>query len=57
MMKLRFISLKLCLGHPWICQDGFAPYRAPDPVVLSRLKRFSEMKKLKKMALRVSTGA
>ncbi|XP_059452726.1 calcium-dependent protein kinase 26-like [Corylus avellana] len=41
------------LCHPWICQDGVAPDRAPVPVILSRIKRFFEMKKLKKMALRV----
>lgn len=45
----------LCaLGHPWICENGVAPDRALDPAVLSRLKQFSVMNKLKKMALRVS---
>lgn len=43
-----------CLGHPWICENGVAPDRAIDPAVLSRLKQFSAMNKLKKMALRVS---
>ncbi|MBA0861846.1 hypothetical protein Goshw_001747 [Gossypium schwendimanii] len=42
-----------CLGHPWISQNGVAPDRALDPAVLSRLKQFSAMNKLKKMALRV----
>lgn len=42
------------LGHPWICENGVAPDRALDPAVLSRLKQFSAMNKLKKMALRVS---
>ncbi|KAE8663745.1 Calcium-dependent protein kinase 5 [Hibiscus syriacus] len=37
--------------HPWICEN--APDKAPDPAVLSRLKKFSAMNKLKKMALRV----
>ena len=44
-------------GHPWICENGVAPDRALDPAVLSRLKQFSAMNKLKKMALRVSTCA
>lgn len=43
-----------CSGHPWICENGVAPDRALDPAVLSRLKQFSAMNKLKKMALRVS---
>ncbi|RYR00868.1 hypothetical protein Ahy_B07g088963 isoform C [Arachis hypogaea] len=42
------------LCHPWICENGVAPDRALDPAVLSRLKQFSAMNKLKKMALRVS---
>ncbi|XP_021971002.2 calcium-dependent protein kinase 4, partial [Helianthus annuus] len=41
------------LCHPWICENGVAPDRALDPAVLSRLKQFSVMNKLKKMALRV----
>lgn len=41
------------LCHPWICESGVAPDRALDPAVLSRLKHFSAMNKLKKMALRV----
>ncbi|KAL9244910.1 hypothetical protein vseg_018624 [Gypsophila vaccaria] len=41
------------LCHPWICKNGVAPDRALDPAVLSRLKHFSAMNKLKKMALRV----
>ncbi|KAL2512580.1 Calcium-dependent protein kinase 6 [Abeliophyllum distichum] len=41
------------LGHPWISENGVAPDRALDPAVLSRLKQFSAMNKLKKMALRV----
>ncbi|KAK8636614.1 hypothetical protein V6N13_124356 [Hibiscus sabdariffa] len=39
--------------HPWICENGVAPDKALDPAVLSRLKQFSAMNKLKKMALRV----
>ncbi|KAJ8540299.1 hypothetical protein K7X08_030218 [Anisodus acutangulus] len=49
------------LCHPWICENGVAPDRALDPAVLSRLKQFSAMNKLKKMALRAmdtnSSGA
>ncbi|XP_010909026.1 calcium-dependent protein kinase 26 isoform X2 [Elaeis guineensis] len=41
------------LCHPWICENGVAPDRVLDPAVLSRLKQFSAMNKLKKMALRV----
>ncbi|CAA0816813.1 Calcium-dependent protein kinase 6 [Striga hermonthica] len=41
------------LCHPWISEHGVAPDRALDPAVLSRLKQFSAMNKLKKMALRV----
>ncbi|KAK4788111.1 hypothetical protein SAY86_019430 [Trapa natans] len=41
------------LCHPWICENGVAPDRALDPAVMSRLKQFSAMNKLKKMALRV----
>ena len=41
-------------GHPWICENGVATDQALDPSVLSRLKQFSAMNKLKKLALRVS---
>ncbi|KAK4758476.1 hypothetical protein SAY87_019777 [Trapa incisa] len=41
------------LCHPWICENGVAPDKALDPAVMSRLKQFSAMNKLKKMALRV----
>nr|KAJ0197744.1 hypothetical protein LSAT_V11C700361940 [Lactuca sativa] len=50
-------SFLLCFceigSHPWICENGVALDRALDPAVLSRLKQFSAMNKLKKMALRV----
>ncbi|ONK77506.1 uncharacterized protein A4U43_C02F7290 [Asparagus officinalis] len=39
-------------GHRWIVGDGVTPEKPLDSAVLSRLKRFSAMKKLKKMALR-----
>jgi len=41
------------LRHPWVCVDGVAPDKPLDPAVLTRLKQFSAMNKLKKMALRV----
>lgn len=47
------LNLYTSIGHPWICENGVAPDRALDPAVLSRLKQFSAMNKLKKMALRV----
>ncbi|CAD6226687.1 unnamed protein product [Miscanthus lutarioriparius] len=41
------------LCHPWVCIDGVAPDKPLDSAVLTRLKQFSAMNKLKKMALRV----
>ncbi|GMH10235.1 hypothetical protein Nepgr_012076 [Nepenthes gracilis] len=41
------------LCHPWVQVDGVAPDRPLDSAVLSRLKQFRAMNKLKKMALRV----
>jgi len=41
------------LCHPWIVDDAVAPDKPIDSAVLSRLKNFSAMNKLKKMALRV----
>ncbi|XWS59349.1 hypothetical protein CRYUN_Cryun08bG0113900 [Craigia yunnanensis] len=41
------------LRHPWVLVDGVAPDKPLDSVVLSRMKQFSAMDKLKKMALRV----
>uniref|UniRef100_A0A7N0T663 non-specific serine/threonine protein kinase n=1 Tax=Kalanchoe fedtschenkoi TaxID=63787 RepID=A0A7N0T663_KALFE len=41
------------LCHPWIQIDGVAPDKPLDSAVLSRLKQFSAMNKLKKMALRI----
>jgi len=41
------------LCHPWIQKDGVAPDKPLDSAVLSRLKQFSAMNKIKKMALRV----
>ena len=42
-------------GHPWIVDDAVAPDKPIDSAVLSRLKNFSAMNKLKKMALRVQS--
>ncbi|ONK68844.1 uncharacterized protein A4U43_C05F16600 [Asparagus officinalis] len=41
------------LCHPWLEVGGMAPDKPLDSAVLSRLKQFSAMNKLKKMALRV----
>lgn len=41
------------LCHPWVQVDGVAPDKPLDSAVLSRLKQFSAMNKLKRMALRV----
>ncbi|KAK4834506.1 hypothetical protein QYF36_023968 [Acer negundo] len=41
------------LCHPWVQVDGVAPDKPLDSAVLSRLKQFSAMNKLKKIALRV----
>ncbi|XP_071930157.1 calcium-dependent protein kinase 1 isoform X2 [Coffea arabica] len=40
------------LCHPWVQIDGVAPDKPLDSAVLSRMKQFSAMNKLKKMALR-----
>ncbi|KDP43357.1 hypothetical protein JCGZ_25462 [Jatropha curcas] len=49
----RRISAHEVLCHPWIVDDRVAPDKPLDSAVLSRLKKFSAMNKLKKMALRV----
>ncbi|XP_052198562.1 calcium-dependent protein kinase 20-like [Diospyros lotus] len=41
------------LCHPWVQVGGVAPDKALDSAVLSRLKQFSAMNKLKKIAIRV----
>ncbi|XP_042490913.1 calcium-dependent protein kinase 20-like isoform X3 [Macadamia integrifolia] len=41
------------LCHPWVQVDGVAPDKPLDSAVLTRLKQFSAMNKLKKMAIRV----
>ncbi|MFS7957469.1 putative protein kinase CAMK-CDPK family [Helianthus anomalus] len=44
------------LCHPWIVDDKMAPDKPLDSAVLSRLKQFSAINKLKKMALRVKSS-
>ncbi|KAI4341309.1 hypothetical protein MLD38_026045 [Melastoma candidum] len=41
------------LCHPWVQVDGVAPDKPLDSAVLSHLKQFSAMNKLKKIAIRV----
>ncbi|XP_062112366.1 calcium-dependent protein kinase 26 isoform X2 [Humulus lupulus] len=41
------------LCHPWVQADGMALDKPLDSAVLSRMKQFSAMNKLKKMALRI----
>ncbi|KAL6007687.1 Calcium-dependent protein kinase 12 [Asimina triloba] len=50
--KKRYTAHEV-LCHPWIVDDKVAPDKPLDSAVLSRLKQFSAMNKLKKMALRV----
>uniref|UniRef100_A0A7N0V1U6 non-specific serine/threonine protein kinase n=1 Tax=Kalanchoe fedtschenkoi TaxID=63787 RepID=A0A7N0V1U6_KALFE len=50
--KLRITAHEV-LCHPWIQVEGVAPDKPLDSAVLSRLKQFSAMNKLKKMAFRV----
>ncbi|GMI69841.1 calcium-dependent protein kinase 2 [Hibiscus trionum] len=40
-------------GHSWIVDDRVSPDKPLESAVLSRLKQFSAMNKLKKLALRV----
>jgi calcium-dependent protein kinase len=46
----RWLKAHQVLCHPWICEEGVAPM---DPAVQSRLKQFSAMNNLKKVAIRV----
>ncbi|CAN6445287.1 unnamed protein product [Victoria cruziana] len=50
--KKRFTAREV-LNHPWIVDDSVALDKPLDSTVISRLKQFSAMNKLKKMALRV----
>ncbi|KAJ6316536.1 hypothetical protein OIU78_019755 [Salix suchowensis] len=47
------LTAHVVLCHPWVHDDGVAPDKPLDPAVLSCLKQFSAMNKIKKMALRV----
>ncbi|CAM8880668.1 hypothetical protein QQ045_019665 [Rhodiola kirilowii] len=47
------LSAHEVLCHPWIQVDGVAPDKPLDSAVLTRLKQFSAMNKLKKIAIRV----
>ncbi|XP_074585527.1 calcium-dependent protein kinase 17-like [Curcuma longa] len=49
----RRLTAHEALCHPWVCVDGIAPSKPLDSAVLTRLKQFSAMNKLKKMAIRV----
>ncbi|CAN7125656.1 unnamed protein product [Brassica rapa subsp. narinosa] len=49
----RRLTAHQVLCHPWIVDDTVAPDKPLGFAVVSRLKRFSAMNKLKKMALRV----
>ncbi|KAM0951963.1 putative protein kinase CAMK-CDPK family [Dioscorea sansibarensis] len=49
----RRLTAHEVLCHPWVQVDGVAPDKPLDSAVLSRLKQFSAMNKLKKMALRI----
>ncbi|WOK91738.1 calcium-dependent protein kinase 17 [Canna indica] len=49
----RRLTAHEVLCHPWVRVDGVAPDKPLDFAVLTRLKQFSAMNKLKKMAIRV----
>lgn len=44
------------LNHPWVRVDGNAPDKPLDSTVLSRMKQFRAMNKLKKLAFKVIAG-
>eukprot|EP00249_Psilotum_nudum_P017380 c26290_g1_i1 orf=649-2265(-) len=47
------LSAFAVLSHPWIREDGEAPDKPLDSAVLTRMKQFRAMNKLKKVALKV----
>ncbi|KAL7184983.1 hypothetical protein ACSBR2_027011 [Camellia fascicularis] len=49
----RRLTAHEVLCHPWVQVNGVAPDKPLDSAVLSRMKQFSAMNKLKKMALRI----
>lgn len=50
------ILIMLHAGHPWARVDGVALDKPLDSAVLSRLKQFSAMNKLKKIAIKVNNS-
>ncbi|KAL3693098.1 hypothetical protein R1sor_006749 [Riccia sorocarpa] len=50
---LKRPTAREALMHPWIQEGGMGPDVPLDPLVQTRLKRFSAMNKLKKLAIRV----
>lgn len=50
--KERLTAVEI-LNHPWIREDGIASDKPIDIAVLSRMKQFRAMNKLKKVALKV----
>lgn len=42
------------VDHPWMREDGDAPDKPIDIAVLTRMKQFRAMNKLKKVALKVT---
>ncbi|KAI3512028.1 hypothetical protein L1887_19191 [Cichorium endivia] len=49
----RRLTAPEVLRHPWVQDNGVAPDKPLDSAVLSRLKQFSAMNKIKKIAIRV----
>ncbi|KAH7427567.1 hypothetical protein KP509_10G049500 [Ceratopteris richardii] len=47
------LTIQQVLSHPWLRVDGEAPDKPLDIAVLSRMKNFRAMNKLKKLALKV----
>ena len=45
------------LNHPWVREGGVASSQPIDDTVMKRLKKFSEMTKFKKTALKARVGA
>lgn len=50
---MMFNNSKCVIDHPWMREDGDASDRPLDIAVLSRMKQFRAMNKLKKVALKV----
>ncbi|GJR50035.1 calcium-dependent protein kinase 20, partial [Tanacetum coccineum] len=51
--NILFFPSYSVLEHPWVQDNGVAPDKPLDSAVLSRLKQFSAMNKIKKIAIRV----